>query len=88
MNDPEPPSRKSPRQRRGLLGLFDLFRRNAEAAADEAPEPLSESGGELVSQARAFQDLRVEDVMKPRPDIVGVERSCTFAEVVARFVEA
>lgn len=88
MNDPEPPSRKSPRQRRGLLGLFDLFRRNAEAAADEAPEPLSESGGELVSQARAFQDLRVEDVMKPRTDIVGVERSCTFAEVVARFVEA
>ncbi len=88
MNDPEPPSRKSSRQRRGLLGLFDLFRRSAEAAADEVLEPSSEAGGELVSQARAFQDLRVEDVMKPRTDIVGVERSCTFAEVVARFVEA
>jgi CBS domain containing-hemolysin-like protein len=88
MNDPDPPSRQSPRQRRGLLGLFDFFRRTAEAAADEAPEPLSESGGELVSQARAFQDLRVEDVMKPRTDIVGVERSSTFAEIVARFVEA
>lgn len=88
MNDSEPPSRRSPRQRRGLLGLFDLFRRTAEAAADEAPEPLTDSGGELVNQARAFQDLRVEDVMKPRTDIVGVERSCTFAEIVARFVEA
>lgn len=88
MNDPDPPSRSSPRQRRGLLGLFDFFRRTAEAAADEAPEPLSENGGELVSQARAFQNLRVEDVMKPRTDIVGVERSCTFAEIVARFVDA
>jgi len=88
MTDPEPPSRKSPGHRRGLLGLFDFFRRTAEHAADEAPAPLTESGGELVSQARAFQDLRVEDVMKPRTDIVGVERSCTFAEIVARFAEA
>jgi CBS domain containing-hemolysin-like protein len=70
------------------MGLFDFFRRTAEHAADEAPEPLTETGGELVSQARAFQDLRVEDVMKPRADIVGVERSCTFAELVARFVDA
>jgi len=89
MNDPEPPSRQSPRRKsRGLLGLFDFFRRTAEAAADENPEPLSETGGELVTQARAFQDLRVEDVMKPRADIVGIERGCTFAELTARFVEA
>ena len=88
MTDPEPPSRKSPGLRRGLLGLFDFFRRTAEHAADEAPEPLTETGGELVSQARAFQDLRVEDVMKPRTDIVAVERGSTFAEVVARFAEA
>jgi CBS domain containing-hemolysin-like protein len=89
MNDPDPSSRQSPRRsRRGLLGLLDFFRRTAEAAADESPEPLSESGGELVNQARAFQDLRVEDVMKPRTDIVGIERGATFAEIVARFVEA
>jgi len=88
MTDPDPPSRKSPGLRRGLLGLFDFFRGTAERAADEAPEPLTESGGELVSQARAFQDLRVEDVMKPRTDIVAVERGSTFAEVVARFAEA
>lgn len=70
------------------MGLIDLFRRTAEAAADELPEPRMEGGGELVSQARAFQDLRVEDVMKPRADIVGIEKSCTFAEVTDRFVEA
>jgi CBS domain containing-hemolysin-like protein len=68
--------------------MFDLFRRTGEPSADEAPEQIGEGGGELVSQARAFQDLRVEDVMKPRADIVAVERSCTFAEVVARFIEA
>lgn len=88
MNDPDPSSRTGPGRRRGLLGLFDLFRRTAGAAADELPEQGPEAGGELVVQARAFQDLRVEDVMKPRADIVGVERSCTFAELTARFVDA
>jgi CBS domain containing-hemolysin-like protein len=93
VSDPDPPSRPGPSRqsrghRRGLLGLFDFFRRTAEHAADEAPEPLTEAGGELVTQARAFQDLRVEDLMIPRADIVGIERSCTFADVVARFVEA
>lgn len=88
MNDPDPSSRRTPGLRRGLAGLFDFFRRTAENAADESPQPLSENGGELVAQARAFQALRVEDVMKPRADIVGVERGCTLAEVVARFVDA
>ncbi|PZQ64628.1 MAG: magnesium/cobalt efflux protein [Phenylobacterium zucineum] len=89
MTDSEPPSRRSPgRQRRGLMGLFDLFRRTAEAAADEIPEPRTETGGDLVNQARAFEDLRVIDVMKPRTDIVAIEKGATFEEVVARFVEA
>jgi CBS domain containing-hemolysin-like protein len=57
-------------------------------AADEGERPLTEAGGELVTQARAFQDLRVEDVMKPRADIVAIERSCGFAEVVQRFLDA
>lgn len=88
MTDPDPSSRRAPGPRRGLAGLFDFFRRTAEHAADESPQPLTESGGALVIQARAFQDLRVEDVMRPRTDIVGIERGATFAEVVARFVEA
>ncbi|MEW5686506.1 MAG: hemolysin family protein [Pseudomonadota bacterium] len=70
------------------MGLFDLFRRTAEAAADEIPEPRTETGGDLVSHARAFEDLRVVDMMKPRTDIVAIEKSATFEEVIARFIEA
>ncbi|HET6970861.1 MAG TPA: hemolysin family protein [Phenylobacterium sp.] len=93
MSDPEPPSRNGPGrrgagQRRGLLGLIQFFRGAAEMAADEDDKPLSDAGGELVTQARAFQDLRVEDVMKPRADIVAIDRSCGFAEVIQRFLEA
>jgi CBS domain containing-hemolysin-like protein len=88
MNDPDPASRSSPGRRRGLLGLLDLFRGHAEAAAGEPAAALQGAGGELVSLARAFQDLRVEDVMKPRTDIVAIERGATFAELVDRFVEA
>jgi CBS domain containing-hemolysin-like protein len=88
MNDPGPTARLRPGRRRGLLGLIDFFRGAAEVAADDMPQQQTESGGELVTQARAFQDVRVVDVMKPRADIVGIERSCTFAEVVSRFVEA
>ncbi|MDZ4371705.1 MAG: hemolysin family protein [Phenylobacterium sp.] len=89
MNDPDPPSRKSPRHGwPGLVRLFDFFRQTAETAADETPERLSESGGELVTHARAFENLRVGDLMRRRPDIVAIERSCTFSEVVARFIDA
>ncbi len=88
MTDPDPSSRPGPGRRRGLMAFVDFFRRTAEAAADEGPEPDTEAAGELVAQARAFQNLRVEDVMKPRADIVAVDRGSSFAEVVARFVEA
>src|SRR6187551_558313 len=79
MNDPDASGRPSPRRRSGLLGLIDFFRGAAEVAADDMPHQLTENGGELVTQARAFQDVRVVDVMKPRADIVGMERTCTFA---------
>src|SRR5689334_19496827 len=89
MNDPDPSPRQGHARRRGgLFGLIDFFRGAAEVASDEHPQPLTESGGELVTQARAFGDVRVVDVMKPRADIVGIEKTCTFAEVVERFVEA
>ncbi|WP_372781425.1 hemolysin family protein [Phenylobacterium sp.] len=73
---------------RGVLSLFDRFRSRPTPATAAAPEPPTAATGELVSQARAFQDLRVDDVMKPRADIVAIDRSCSFAELVARFVEA
>jgi CBS domain containing-hemolysin-like protein len=68
-------------------GLLSLFRKGSEieAAPEEGDTPAT---GELVSHAREFQDLTVGDVMKPRADIVAIEQSCGFADVVARFVEA
>lgn len=85
--DPAPDPASAPHKSRGVLSLFDRFR-GPPPAAVPAPEPPTAATGELVSQARAFQDLRVGDVMKPRADIVAIDRSCSFAELTERFVEA
>jgi CBS domain containing-hemolysin-like protein len=74
------------RQRRGLFGLFGGRRREPEAGS-EPVDPGQEEAEALVSQARAFDDLTVEDVMKPRADIVAVEKTCPFSELVAQFIE-
>jgi CBS domain containing-hemolysin-like protein len=94
MTDPDPapepalPHPASHHKNRGVLSLFDRFRSRPSPTDDLPPEPPTAATGELVSQARAFQDLRVDDVMKPRADIVAIDRSCSFAELTARFVEA
>jgi CBS domain containing-hemolysin-like protein len=95
MTDPDRSSDAAPphtgghaHKSRGVLSLFDRFRSRPTPDASAAPDPPTAATGELVSQARAFQDLRVDDVMKPRADIVAIDRSCSFAELVARFVEA
>ena len=94
MTNPDPLAEPSPlsggtKENRGVLSLFDRFRSRRQArATDIAPEPPTAATGQLVSQARAFQDLRVDDVMQPRADIVAIDRSCSFSELTARFVEA
>jgi CBS domain containing-hemolysin-like protein len=76
-------------RRRGLMAFFDRFRRREpEAPPTPEEEAAADATDELVSQARAFEDLRVDDVMKPRADIIAVEKGSTFAEIVDRFVEA
>jgi CBS domain containing-hemolysin-like protein len=85
---PAPPTEEPHSRNRGVLSLFDRFRSRPGPADDLPPEPPTAATGELVSQARAFQDLRVDDVMKPRADIVAIDRTCSFAELTARFVEA
>ncbi|MDB5419729.1 MAG: hemolysin, partial [Phenylobacterium sp.] len=76
-------------RRRGLMAFFDHFRRREpEPPPTPQEEAAADATDELVSQARAFEDLRVDDVMKPRADIVAVEKGCTFAEIIDRFVEA
>lgn len=90
MIDTHPPSSPGPAPRKGggFQSLLDLFRRGPAQSNPAAPEPPTAATGELVSHARAFQDLRIGDVMKPRADIVAVDRSVAFLELVGRFVEA
>src|SRR3569833_4210937 len=82
------PSSETHHRNRGVLSLFARFRSRPSPAAASTPEPPTAATGELVSQARAFQDLRVEDVMKPRANIVAIAKDCTFAELTERFVQA
>jgi CBS domain containing-hemolysin-like protein len=62
-----------------LLGLGNAARDGAEEAEHEHVD--------MVDQAEAFQSLRVSDVMTPRADIVALELSAPFKEVVGQFAE-
>jgi CBS domain containing-hemolysin-like protein len=81
-----------PNSRKALKGgaAFAWARRIVGALFDlRAHEPDPEGpAGDLVAQARRFQDLRVSDVMKPRAVIVALDVTCTFEEVVKRFADA
>ncbi|MBS0361661.1 MAG: HlyC/CorC family transporter [Proteobacteria bacterium] len=88
MADPDRPSGSSVHHRRGMLSLFDRFRGKPEPEDNPPPPAVIAATGELVSQARAFQDLGVGDVMRPRADIVAVDKSCSFSELVERFIDA
>ena len=79
---------ESPRRSRGIRAFFRRLRR---AGGNEGAGAAQASAGAvsgLVEQAEAFQTMRVADVMTPRVDIVAVELSTPFAEVVERFAES
>ncbi|HXQ47435.1 MAG TPA: CBS domain-containing protein, partial [Caulobacteraceae bacterium] len=81
MSDPQP--------RRPSRGLRAIFRRWRRQPASTPPAPPAADGPlDLVDQAQAFKSLIVGDVMTPRADIVAVEISCPFDELLARFLEA
>jgi CBS domain containing-hemolysin-like protein len=89
MSDPAPPTSPDASPKRGpLTAFFNRLRGHEPQADPQAPDPPTAATGELVIQARAFQDLAVGDVMQPRADIVAIDRTCGFAEIVERFVEA
>ncbi|WP_374575007.1 hemolysin family protein [Phenylobacterium sp.] len=80
----DPPARPS----RGFRALLRRLRHGRAQGEDDAEPQEAGAGGDLISQARAFQSLTVEDVMTPRADIVAVDLDSAFGEVVARFAEA
>ncbi len=50
--------------------------------------PVQANGGvDIVDQAEVFKTLRVSDVMTPRADIMAIEISTPFEEVVRQFAE-
>lgn len=82
-SSPPEPARHS----RGVRAFLRRLRgRNGGDTPTSAPAPNGVNG--IVEQAAAFQTMRVGDVMTPRVDIVAVELSTPFAEVVERFAEA
>jgi CBS domain containing-hemolysin-like protein len=79
------------RRSRGLRAFFRRWRRHgaeAEGAADPSPPADPDAPVDIVDQAQAFKTLRVDDVMTPRADIVAVEITCPFEDLLARFLEA
>ena len=70
-------------------GLLALVRRLAGGGPRQSRTAPAPNGAlELIEHAQAFQTLRVDDVMTPRADIIAVEISTTFEDLLLRFVEA
>jgi len=89
MTDPDSSSSAEPPPKgRGVLSLFNIFRKGEPEPVDVGDPAAAAAAGELVSHAREFKDVRVDDCMTPRADIVAIDQGAGFAEVVARFVEA
>ncbi|MDR3508407.1 MAG: hemolysin family protein [Caulobacteraceae bacterium] len=96
-NDPRPPRHvgdhaPAPRASRGLRALVRRWRRQGEGErGDEASHGIAvapDGSVDIVDQAQAFKSLQVDDVMTPRADIVAVEISAPFQDLLAQFLEA
>jgi CBS domain containing-hemolysin-like protein len=77
----------------GFRSVIERWRRSfkGEAHAPElAAPPAADAPGaqlDIVDQAQAFKTLRVSEVMTPRADIMAIDISAPFEEVVAQFAE-
>ena len=92
MASDDPNSDKSPK-RKGIgealirLGVSLGGERKVERPSQS--EDAGQDGAvDIVDQAEAFQTMRVAEVMTPRADIVALELSTPFEEVVRQFAEA
>ena len=71
-----------------LLGRPQPPARHEIEGLETASEPEIAQAVAMVDQAQAFQSMRVDDVMTPRADIMALELSTPFDEVVRQFAEA
>jgi CBS domain containing-hemolysin-like protein len=84
----------SPGMSRGLRAVLRRLRRKGKAESNGAPQASSAPQAlaapaqvDIVDQAQAFKTLRVSEVMTPRADIMAVEISLPFEDVVRQFAE-
>ncbi|HUO21321.1 MAG TPA: hemolysin family protein [Caulobacteraceae bacterium] len=90
---PDPSHNASPSVSRGVRAVLRRFRKGkADAhpplpAAPAAPSHASPAQVDIVDQAQAFKTLRVSEVMTPRADIMAMEISSPFEQVVQQFAE-
>ena len=89
---PSDSSQTSPSRSRGVRAALRRFRRSMKGDAQAlqpppAPHPAPASQVDIVDQAQAFKTLRVSEVMTPRADIMAIEISSPFEEVVRQFAE-
>jgi len=68
--------------------LARITGRHTSADAPAETSSTSDPAEDIVDHAEAFKTLRVGDIMTPRADIVAVEISCPFEDLLARFLEA
>jgi len=67
-------------RRKGLMGLFKT---NREPSIEPAPEePVAPSQKEMRLRIADFESARVEDVMIPRAEIIGVELSTSLDDLI------
>jgi CBS domain containing-hemolysin-like protein len=80
----EPPAKPRRNRLAALKRLWtgDKPPSRTETAADDDGSP------DIVDQAEAFKSMRVADVMTPRADIVAVELTTSFKDLLAEFIEA
>jgi len=87
MPEPDSSDVNPPAERKGQRTLFNLFGLFGQTD-DESETVTEDASNELITHARAFQNLKVADVMTPRADIVAVELSATLADVIRLCVES
>ncbi len=87
MPEPDSSDLNEPVERKGQRTLFNLFGLFGQAE-DESETVAEDASNELITHARAFQNLKVADVMTPRADMVAVEVSATLADVIRLCVES
>ncbi len=69
-------------------GLFGLFKKGSEQAAEPVPEGSSTPGQkEMRLRIAEFETARVDDVMIPRAEIIGVELSTSLDDLIKLYAE-